>query len=103
MAGRYYSSEFMCSTCPKGSICPGGPLTSESQPHAQECPEGMTTLGTRSTSVVQCGEPPLQPVLCCGVLRSQLAAAPCLHAQHPCLRHPCVQTEGTHTDPRLQP
>lgn len=80
----------MCSSCPKGSICPGGALTSESQPQAQECPEFMTTLGIRSTSLVQCGEP--HSNLCCAALRSQLAAVP--------LRHPCVQTEGTFTHTR---
>ena len=53
-AGSYYSGPFTCSACPKGSYCPGGPVTEGSVPEQLQCPEGMTTIGMRASTFVQC-------------------------------------------------
>ena len=54
--GSFYSGPNTCFSCVKGSYCPGGPLTADSQPQQLDCPEGTTTLGARSSTNLQCGE-----------------------------------------------
>ncbi len=52
-AGRYASGE-TCVDCDKGSFCAGGTFTGTGAPTQTSCPNSLTTIGKRSTSVKAC-------------------------------------------------
>lgn len=54
-AGRYADGN-TCTDCMKGSYCAGGMYNAAGLPAQTTCPNSLTTIGKRSTSIKACGE-----------------------------------------------
>lgn len=54
-AGRFGTTD-TCQDCDKGSWCAGGKYDGPNTPVQNACPNSLTTVGKRSTSIKQCGE-----------------------------------------------
>lgn len=59
-AGRHGTTD-TCQDCNKGSYCAGGRYTAPNLPAQTPCPNSLTTIGKRSTSIKACGECSLSP------------------------------------------